>query len=267
MAIVEITSNQNQKIKDLVKLRNRRTREQERLMILEGYREVSRALEQGFVFKEFYFSKEYFLGENEGALLDKISESGCQMFDVAETIFPKIAYRDRPEGLIALMEFFDTSIEKIKLSANPLILVVESIEKPGNLGTMLRTADAAGVDALIICDRKTDIFNPNVIRASTGALFSVPIAESTTEVVLAWLKKNNINTVAADPFAKDLYFDIDYKGSTAFILGAEQFGLSQKIKSSADTLVNIPMKGLADSLNVSQAGTILLFEANRQRSS
>lgn len=265
--IIELTSNQNARIKYLVKLRDRRAREEDKKMIVEGYREVTRALERGMKFDEFYFSEAFFLGQNEPGLIKKIEQSGAQMYRVSESVFPKISYRDRPEGLLGVLPFFDTSLNNLSMSGRkyPLFLVVESIEKPGNLGTMLRTADAVGVNGLIICNRCTDVFNPNVIRASTGTLFSVPLAEATSEEALLWLQNNKIKTVAADPFAKNVYYQQNYVGPIAIILGAEQFGLSQLWKDKSDILVSIPMNGLADSLNVAQAGTILLFEALRQQ--
>lgn len=265
--IIEITSNQNARIKYLVKLRDRRARETDKKMIVEGYREVTRALEQGMKLEEFYFSEPFFLGQNEPGLIEKIAKSGTQMYRVSENVFPKISYRDRPEGLLGVLPFFDTSLNHLKLSGRkyPLFLVVEAIEKPGNLGTMLRTADAVKANGLIICNRCTDVFNPNVIRASTGTLFSVPIAETTTEEAIEWLQKNKIKTFAADPYAKSVYYQQNFLGPVAIVLGAEQFGLSQKWKDNCDVLVNIPMLGLADSLNVAQAGTILLFETLRQQ--
>lgn len=264
---ISLTSHQNAKIKYLVKLRDRRTREADRKILVEGYREVTRALERGMKFEEFYFSEEFFLGENEPGLIEKISKSGAQMYRVSESVFPKICYRDRPEGLLGVLPFFDTALDNLKLSGRkyPLFLVVESIEKPGNLGTMLRTADAVGVNGLIICNRCTDVFNPNVIRASTGTIFSVPLAEATSEETLAWLQKNKVKIVSADPFAKNIYYKQSFIGPVAIVLGAEQFGLSALWKEKSDVLVSIPMKGLADSLNVAQAGTILLFEVLKQQ--
>ena len=266
-SVTDITSNQNARIKFLVKLRDRRCREENKKMLVEGYREVTRALEKGMKFEEFYFSESFFLGQNEPAVIEKIAQTGAQMYRVSESVFPKICYRDRPEGLVGVLPFFDTSINNLSLEGRefPLFLVVESIEKPGNLGTMLRTADAAGVNGLIICNSCTDIFNPNVIRASTGTIFSVPLAESTTEDTIKWLAKNKIKSIAADPYATNIYYEQNYIGPLAIVLGAEQFGLSSIWKEKSDVLVSIPMKGLADSLNVAQAGTILLFEALRQQ--
>ncbi len=264
--IIEITSAQNARIKFLVKLRDRRTREAERKMLVEGYREVTRALECGKKFSEFYYSESFFLGENEKSVIQKVINSGAEVFSVSQSLFPKICYRDRPEGLVGVLPFFETSLNNLEVTnhVNPLYLVVESIEKPGNLGTMLRTADAVGVSGLIVCNRCTDIFNPNVLRASTGTVFSVPIAEATTEETIEWLKKHQIKTIAADPYAKTVYYKQNFTGPLAIILGAEQFGLSDTWKNKSDYLVSIPMRGLADSLNVAQAGTILLFEVKRQ---
>ncbi len=265
MHVTEISSNQNDRIKHIVKLRNRRARDEERVMTVEGYREVFRALESKCVFKEFYFCKDFFLGSNEMALLEKIAASGCAMFETAKHVFEKISYRERPEGLLGVLPFLDTSLETFQIkNKNPLFLVVEGIEKPGNLGTILRTADAAGVEAVFVANKITDIFNPNVVRSSTGTIFSMRIIEATSEEVLDYLVKNNIMTIAADPYGNTIYHQLNYNLPCAIVLGSEQYGLSQIWKENAHC-VNIPMKGLADSLNVAQAGTILLFEALRQR--
>lgn len=266
-AIVEITSLQNSRIKEVVKLRDRKFREEKQKILVEGYRAVHRALERGFQFEEFYFSESFFLGTNEKSLIKKIGEQGAGLFSVAEHVFPKICYRDRPEGLVGVLPYFETSIEKLSLEGKhmPLFLVVEAIEKPGNLGTMLRTADAVGVNGLIICNRCTDIFNPNVIRASTGAIFSVPIVETSSEEALKWLREKNVASIAADPYASKNCYMQNLNQPLALILGAEQVGLSRLWKEKADSLVNIPMLGMADSLNVAQAATVLLFEARRQQ--
>jgi TrmH family RNA methyltransferase len=153
----------------------------------------------------------------------------------------------------------------LKLQPNSLVIVTESIEKPGNLGTILRSADAAKVAAVIVCDRTTDIHNPNVVRASTGTMFSVPIVEASSDEALAWLKENGFKILAATPHAEKLHFDVDLTGNVAIALGAEQYGLTAKWMDGAELRVRIPMLGLADSLNVSAAATILVYEAVRQR--
>src|SRR3954468_21148353 len=260
-----ITSLQNPRVKTLVKLRERRDRDEAGLFLVEGYREIRRALEKGVRPKEMYFSPEWFLGENEPALIEQAKQAGAQLFELSKDAFAKVAYRDRPDGLLAVAPQWKSELNFLQLSANPFLLVVESIEKPGNLGTILRSADAAGCDAVIVCDALTAIFNPNVVRASTGVLFSVPLVVTESARVLAWLREKKIQTVATTPGAKQLYTDADLRGPLAVVMGSEQYGLSEFWLQHADLPVRIPMAGQADSLNVAMATIITLFEAVRQR--
>ena len=176
-----------------------------------------------------------------------------------------MAYRDRPEGLLALAPQVRRTLADLRVPAQPLLLVAEAIEKPGNLGTILRSADAAGVHAVIVCDRCTDVNNPNVVRASLGALFSVPVAEAGSPETLAWLRARGIQVLAATPHADREYTDADLVRGVAIVVGAEQYGLSSLWRQQADVQVKIPMLGQSDSLNVAAATTILLYEAVRQR--
>ncbi len=260
-----LSSRQNPRIKQAVKLRNRHDRDKTGLTILEGYRELSRSSEYGMKLHECFFCPQMFLGSNEYKLLEQLESEGVKIYEVPEHILSQLAYRDRPEGLIATAEMKRHALDDIPLKKNGLYLVAESIEKPGNLGSMLRSADAAGIDGLIICDRSTDIYNPNVIRASTGALFSVPLAETDSETAMAWLRNNNIKTLAATPHTDTIYTDVDMTGPVAIVVGTEQVGLSDYWMDSADLKVVIPMLGKIDSLNVATATTILLYEAARQR--
>jgi RNA methyltransferase, TrmH family len=177
-----------------------------------------------------------------------------------------VAYRERPDGLLAVVPQWKRQLDDLALSAAPFLLVVEAIEKPGNLGTILRSADAAGCDGVIVCDPVTDIFNPNVVRASTGVLFSVPLVVAESPRVLAWLQEHGIRTVATTPAAEKIYTDVDMRGPLAIVMGSEQYGLSQFWLQNASVPVRIPMAGQADSLNVAMATIITLFEAVRQRS-
>ena len=260
-----ITSAQNNGIKHLVRLRERREREKEKLTVLEGYRELTRADEYGMTITEAWFSPELFLGENEFPLLEHLESKGARLFQVPPHLLTKVTYRDRPEGLIAVAKMLKHDLSSIPLKKDGLYLLAESIEKPGNLGSMLRSADAAGADGLIICDRQTDIYNPNVIRASTGALFSVPLAETDNETALAWLRENKILSIATTPHTDKCYTDIDMRGPVAIIMGTEQTGLTDFWLNNADISAVIPMLGKIDSLNVATATTILLYEAARQR--
>ena len=246
-------------------LRNRKAREESGFSLLEGYRAVSRALECGVEFSECYYAPDLFLGENESALIAKIEDRGAVVQEVAGHILAKIAYRDRPEGIIAVMRVKEHALDLIPVKKDGLYIVAESIEKPGNLGAILRSADAVGVDGIIVCDKCTDIYNPNVITASTGALFSANLAEASAEATYEWLKKNKIMILAATPDAEELYTDVDLTKGIAVVVGAEQYGLTDFWKSKADINVKIPMLGYIDSLNVATAATVVLYEAVRQR--
>jgi TrmH family RNA methyltransferase len=184
---------------------------------------------------------------------------------VAEAPFRKASYRDRPEGLLAEAPQFDTSLQRIDLTGDPLLLVVESIEKPGNLGTMLRTADAAGCRAVIVCDPATDPFNPNVVRASLGTLFTMPLAIASSTETIEILREAGVRTVATTPDTSQLLYGVDLTGPVALVVGSEQYGLSDTWLAAADRRARIPMAGSADSLNAAMAAGVTLFEAIRQR--
>jgi len=261
-----ITSTQNPRVKRLVRLRNRRHRDAEGLFMIEGYRELTRAIASHIQLEEVAYCPPLFLGPNEHSLLEAAGAAGARLIEFAEDPFRKISYRDRPEGLIGLARQFPTELDRIVLKENPLVLVVESIEKPGNLGTMLRTADAAGVDAVIVSDPTTDPFNPNAVRASLGCLFLVPLAIASSTETLAWLAARDVKTFAATPAAERLHWEADYRGPSALAIGSEQYGLSEMWMRSADELVRIPMLGDADSLNAAMAAGVMLYEAVRQRS-
>lgn len=248
-----------------MKLRERRERDDAGLFLIEGYREIRRALEKGVRPREFYFSPDWFLGENEPALIEQAKQAGAQLFELSKDAFAKVAYRERPDGLLAVAPQWRRSLADLALNQHPFLLVVESIEKPGNLGTILRSADAAGCDAVIVCDAVTDIFNPNVVRASTGVLFSVPVVVADSASVHAWLKEKGIRIVATTPDTPNVYTKVDLRGALAIVMGSEQYGLSDFWLKESNLLVRIPMAGQADSLNVAMATIITLFEAVRQR--
>lgn len=280
----KITSLQNPRIKQLVKLRDRRPRDEAGVFLVEGYREIRRALEKEVTLQELYYAPDWFLGENEPALIAQAKAAGAKAFELSKEAFAKVAYRERPDGLLAvapqwrrtladLDRLLDGRTEPaaypgtaVPTGRTPFLLVVEAIEKPGNLGTILRSADAAGCDAVIVCDPVTDIFNPNVVRASTGVLFSVPLVVEESANVLTWLRSRHIRTVATTPAAEALYTAADLRGPLAVIMGSEQYGLSEFWLNNSDLPVRIPMAGQADSLNVAMATIITLFEAVRQRS-
>ncbi len=289
--VERITSLQNPRVKRLVRLRERRARDEEGRFLVEGYREVRRALEKGVRPEELYFAPDWFLGTNEPALLEQARQAGAQLFELSKEAFAKVAYRERPDGLLAVAAQWKRTLADLdqlvgrglptppRLSTPsatagsgdptrqraPFLLVCESIEKPGNLGTILRSADAAGCDAVIVCDPVTDLFNPNVVRASTGVLFSVPVVVAESTAVRAWLKARGIRAAATTPHTDTLYTRTDLRGPLAIVMGSEQYGLSEFWMKEADVLVRIPMAGQADSLNVAMATIITLFEAVRQR--
>jgi TrmH family RNA methyltransferase len=262
----ELSSPSNPKLKYVVKLRSCSTREESGEMIVEGYRECRRALDNGYRPRAVFHCPEFYLkNENEPALVAECAEKGAEVYTCSKVCFQKIAYKERPDGLLMVGPHVSMRLADLKLPDNALVVVTESIEKPGNLGTILRSADAAKVAAVIVCDRTTDIHNPNVVRASTGTMFSVPIVEATSAEALAFLKERGFRILAATPHARELHFEVDLTGNVAIALGAEQYGLTEKWMDGADLRVRIPMLGLADSLNVSAAATILVYEAVRQR--
>jgi len=262
----ELTSPANPKIKHVVKLRSCSTREETGEMIVEGFRECRRALDNGYRPGAIFHCPELYLkNENEAQLVADAERVGADVFTCSKTAFVKMAYKERPDGLLMTGPHVAKRLADLELPPNALVIVTESIEKPGNLGTILRSADAANVAAVIVCDRTTDIHNPNVVRASTGTMFSVPIVEASSDEALAWLKAKGFKILAATPHAEKLHFEVELTGNVAIALGAEQYGLTAKWMDGAELRVRIPMLGLADSLNVSAAATILVYEAVRQR--
>ena len=258
----KLTSAQNPKIKQLVRLKDRKERDETTLFLIEGYREIKRAADGNVHFHSLYICPEFFLGENEDALINQID---CDLFELPKHLFEKISYRDRPDGLVAIAHQMQLGLKDLKVNKTSLFVVAESIEKPGNLGTILRSADAVGAEGVIVCDRCTDIYNPNVVRASVGTLFTIPVIEAKGPDAYTWLKNHNVQVVAATPSALLEYTEADLSGPLAIVVGTEQLGLTDLWMKAADIQVKIPMKGVADSLNVATATTLLLYEALRQR--
>jgi TrmH family RNA methyltransferase len=257
--MIKIESLQNEKIKKIIRLRKPSERREAGLIMVEGKKEIEMALAGSWEIQEFYFCPE--LNKEKNDL--KISEE--KMIEVSREVFQKISYRDTPDGFLATALIKTLKHENIKTKKVALIIILESVEKPGNLGAILRTADAVGADAVIINDSQTDIFNPNVIRASRGTIFTVPLAIASMKETQEWLKKNKIKSFAATGKAKKDYTKINFKKSCAIVLGSEDKGLSEEWLSGADELVKISMNGKIDSLNVSVAGAVMAFEARRQR--
>lgn len=265
-----ITSLDNERVKEVVHLRDRHFRDKLNLFLIEGYRELLFALNAKAPITRLFTCPELFLGTNEPDLIKQARIQGAEIIETSAKVFHKMSYRDRPDGLIGVARQERKGLADLEhilaKTKNPLLVIAEAIEKPGNLGTILRSSDAAGVTALIVANRCTDIFNPNVVRASCGTLFTVPVVEASTDEVISWLKAHNIQILAAMPQAKALYTDVDMKQAVAIALGTEQLGLSDQLKKEAHIQVRIPMLGAADSLNVAMATTLILYEAVRQRS-
>jgi RNA methyltransferase, TrmH family len=255
---MDITSPQNPRIKQLVKLRERRARDQEGLILVEGYYEIEIALKSGLLPQSIYIAPAM-VGDK--VLLGIQSE----IVTVSNQVFEKISYRDNPDGWLAVFPTPHPSLEGIALSERPFLIIAESIEKPGNLGAILRTADAAGVDALIVSHPRTDVYNPNVVRASRGTLFTVPVVQATNAGTLDWLRAHKIAIIAATPSARQIYSEIDLRQPLAVAVGAEDEGLSEFWLNNANEKVLIPMLGAVNSLNVSTSTAIIAYEIVRQR--
>lgn len=261
-SITKITSTKNDSIKRVVRLRDKASKD---FIIVEGVREIGRAARGGAAFVELFLYPDLFVSSEAQKLANQITASGAKTFETSKPVFEKISFGERKEGILALCQRPKRTLEHISLRPNPLVVVVESVEKPGNLGAILRTCDGAGVDGLIICDAKVDIFNANVIRASLGTVFSLAVVSAANSQALKFLKDNNIKTFAAVVGASTLYSSADFRQPAAIILGSEDKGLSDFWLENIDVPIGIPMAGQADSLNVSAAAAVIIYEAVRQR--
>ena len=281
-----IASTQNQKVKNTILLQKPRERRKQNLFLVEGQKEVARAIQAGYIFKRLFICKELYAGGAETSTFNddlksdaseallELSHSeldpnqipeNCEVDFVNSKVYAHMVYRGSTEGIIAWAVPKSHELNEIKLSDNPLILVVDAVEKPGNLGAILRTADAAGIDALIISDTRTDVYNPNVIRSSLGAVFSTQVGVGESEAVIYWLKMNKIKIFCTALTASKPYTEINYTVPSAIVLGTEATGLSETWLRQSDQNIIIPMKGIVDSMNVSVSTGIVLFEAVRQR--
>ena len=261
-----ITSAQNPKIRTLLELQEKsRARRREGLFIIEGARELQHCISAGYSIHSLFICPDILSGnaltEIEQALEDKTF--GC--FSIPKHIYEKVAYRGGTEGVIAEIRCKSHSLEDLQLKDNPLVVILESVEKPGNLGAILRSADASGVDAVIVCDPLTDLYNPNLIRSSIGGIFTVPTAVASSEETIKWIKDRNIRIYTAQLQDSEWYYDTDMKGGTAIVMGTEATGLTDIWRKAADAHIKIPMLGKLDSLNVSVSAAILMYEAVRQR--
>lgn len=258
-----ITSAQNPKIKRLLQLQQKSSeRRSSGLFVVEGQRELEHCMKAGYRVDSVFANAE-FLGTPAAALL--IDDPSVKVFEVGAELYQKIAYREGTEGVIAEVCSRSLSLEDLNLPQNPLVIVMESVEKPGNLGAVLRTADAAGADAVIVCDPLTDLFNPNLIRSSIGAVFTVPVVACESAKAIEFLKGRGIRILTAQLQDSQLYYNMPMTGGTAIVMGTESTGLTDQWREAADAHIRIPMLGEMDSLNVSVSAAILVFEAVRQR--
>ena len=288
-----ITSAQNPKVKRLLALqKDSSLRRESGLFVVEGRRELEHCMAAGFEPDTVFVCPDLYgpdpgdlcsgtvaardrvngrgpqakrSGRDERSEVPGSSVPGVRVVEVSREVYDKVAYRGGTEGVIAEMKARERRLEDLDLPQNPLIMVLEAVEKPGNLGAVLRSADAAGADAVIICDPLTDLYNPNLIRASIGAVFTVPVAVCTSSEAIAWLKSRGIRILTAQLQDSSLYYDCDMRCGTALVMGTESTGLTPQWREAADAHIRIPMLGELDSLNVSVSAAILLFEAVRQR--
>lgn len=256
-----ITSHQNPKIKHVLSLEKPRERARERQFVVEGVREVTLAHQYGYKIVSVFFCPDII---SRDKALDLVKNERL-LLPVERSVFSKIAYREGTEGVVAVAEQKTHSLEQLKLSDMPLVLVLEGVEKPGNLGAMLRTADAAHLDAVIVCDPKTDLYNSNVVRSSVGCLFTTQTAVAAPDEVMAWLKRERINTFVTDLQGAVPYHTVDFTQRSAIVMGTESTGISERWRQFSTSRIVIPMRGAIDSLNVSNAAAIVVFEAARQR--
>ena len=254
----EISSIQNPKIKLLTALQKKSAERRSRgVFVVEGQRELQHCVEAGFEVESLFVCKELFTGD--------FDVKNATVYTVSPKVYEHIAYRGSTEGVVAVVKCRERSLDDLELGETPLIIVLESVEKPGNLGAVLRSADAAKADAVIVCDPLTDLYNPNLIRASIGAVFTVPVVACDSSACIDFLKSKNIQILTAQLQDSSLYYETDMRCGVAIVMGTESTGLTQQWRLAADAHIRIPMLGRLVSLNVSVSAAILLFEAVRQR--
>lgn len=263
----QITSIQNPFIKSIVQLQEKsKARKKEQQFVIEGVREIEFALKNDYKIEQLLVCSDFLTNPRIKTLLENTPNTK-EKIEISKEVYQKIAYRESTEGIIAISQTKDHSLESIQLPKNPLIVVLESLEKPGNIGAILRTADAAKIDALFIADPKTDLYNPNIVRSSVGALFTNQVAVASSQEIINYLKTNNIAIYSAILQEAVPYFSVDFSQGSAIVMGTEATGLSNIWRTSSQNNIIIPMEGQIDSMNVSVAAAVLIFEAKRQRMS
>lgn len=258
-----ITSRQNARIKEAAKLRDARQRKKQSRFLIDGVREITRALDAGIQVEEAFVCPSLCTSDAAKALASRFASEAT--FHVTPEVFEKLSFGDRTEGIVAAASTPQRTLDQLQLPDKPLIAVLAGLEKPGNVGAILRTADGAGLDAVIIAGGSTDLFNPNTIRASMGTVFSPNVIDATVEATIAQLRDWKLPIVATRPQATELYTEVDYRAGAAIVLGSEANGLSSDWQQTDMQGVRLPMQGIADSLNVSVTAGILFYEARRQR--
>jgi RNA methyltransferase, TrmH family len=260
-----IASPSNPRVRSAAALRDRRERERTGLILIDGARELLWALDADVAIDTIFVCLERCSSAACSELLDRIGAEDSRIVTVTETALSKLAFGDRTDGVVAVARRPDLGLDALRVPIESLVVVVEGVEKPGNLGAIMRSADGAGVDALIAADPRTDLFNPNAIRASLGTIFAVPLAAGSSAEVLGWLRERRIRIVVARVDGQALYSAADLSGPLAIVLGSEAEGLSNAWSGPDVEAIRLPMLGAADSLNVSAAAAVLLYEARRQR--
>lgn len=258
-----ITSSANDRLKAVRRLARRRDRT---VFVLEGHRQLERALAAGAMLRTLYAAPELFLGPRDAELVRSAERAGVDVVELGAGAFRSISTGPRPDGLLAVAERWPTALGSLPVGRSPLLLVGQGIERPGNLGTMVRTACSSGATGLLACDSATDVFHPDTVRGAVGTLFHLPVAECTTADALPWLREHGVGIVVATPAAGRAYWEADLTGPVAVVVGSERHGVSAAWLAAADRIVSIPMPGPSDSLNVAVAAGIVVFEAVRQRS-
>jgi TrmH family RNA methyltransferase len=262
---LRITSRQNPRIKQVVALRDGRERQRQGKFIIDGAREIARAIEAKLQLAESFVCDELCYSAQSKTAVVEIRKTPAEIFTVSPDVFAKMAFGNRHDGVLAVARRPARELAKLSLPTHPIVAVLDGLEKPGNVGAILRSADAAGINAVIVADGRTDLYNPNTIRASVGTVFAEKVCEATTIATIDWLQSKGIQIVAARPDAEKVYTDVDLRSGAAIVLGSEAHGLSSAWGASGITPVRLPMHGIADSLNVSNTAAVLFYEALRQR--
>lgn len=264
-----IVSPHNERIRDLQRLEKRSFRDAKRLTVVEGARETSRCLAAGVIPRQAFVCRELALASDAADSLALLAELDRQrqthLFEIPAELYARVAVREASGGILLVVPYLRRTLADLPTASPPLYAIIEGVEKPGNLGAILRTADAAGATGVIVSAGATDIHNPNVLRASLGAFFTVPLCEAPPAETISWLKERGVRIVAATPDATKRYTDVDMTGPVAVVLGSEAFGLGDAYRDAADDQVQIPMRGMVDSLNLATSAALLLYEVVRQR--